>query len=138
MKTDQLKKEEIKRQRHNLDAKDQILGRLATQIAGLLVGKGKSEYAFHLDVGDFVKVVNVEKVTVTGKKEVQKLYRRHSGYPGGFKVVNLAMMRQKHPERILKFAVAGMLPDNRLKKARLARLELVIGEGKEKENGQKD
>jgi large subunit ribosomal protein L13 len=128
MKTYQPKQKEVKKARHLLDAKDQVLGRLATKIAVLLMGKHKPNYSAHLDSGDFVTVVNCEKVKVTGKKSEQKVYRSHSGYPGGFKEVSFAKMMKEHPERIIKHAVSGMLPDNRLKKNRLARLKIIIGE----------
>jgi large subunit ribosomal protein L13 len=128
MKTFQPKQKEIKRNWHLIDAKDQVLGRLSSQIARLLTGKHKPSYSAHLDSGDFVVVVNCEQVRLTGKKETKKVYRSHSGYPGGFKEVTLAKMRKEHPERIIQHAVKGMLPDNRLKKERLARLKLVVGE----------
>lgn len=128
MKTYQPKQKEIKRSRHLIDAKDKILGRMATEVAGLLMGKHKANYSAHMDSGDFVVVVNAEKVELTGRKKQQKLYRRHSGYPGGFKEIKFAQMRKEHPERIIEYAVSGMLPDNRLKKDRMARLKIVVGE----------
>jgi len=127
-KTYQPKEKEIKRAWHIIDAKGQVLGRLSTKIAGLLMGKGKATYAPHLDSGDFVVVTNAEKITVTGKKALQKVYRGHSGYPGGFKEVSFDKMLNEHPERIIEHAVNGMLPDNRLKKDRMARLKVVVGE----------
>jgi len=136
MKTFQPKQKEIKRNRHLIDAKDKILGRMATEVAGLLMGKHKANYSAHLDSGDFVVVVNAEKVELTGRKKQQKLYRRHSGYPGGFKEIKFAQMRQEHPERIIEHAVSGMLPDNRLKKDRMARLKVVVG--KENSDDKKD
>ncbi|MBI3443448.1 50S ribosomal protein L13 [Candidatus Woesebacteria bacterium] len=122
MKTYQPKNKDIKRQRHVIDADGQILGRLASKIANLLMGKGKKEYVPHLDMGDYVVVVNAEKIKVTGKKEAQKVYYRHSGYPGGLKVISFGKMKKEHPERIIQNALNGMLPDNRLKKSRLKRL----------------
>lgn len=122
MKTYQPKKKEVSRQKHSVDASGQILGRLATKIAGLLMGKGKINYSTHMDMGDFVNVTNPDKVILTGKKEAQKVYRGHSGYPGGFKETTIQRMREKAPERILQHAVSGMLPDNRLKKVRMGRL----------------
>lgn len=127
-KTYQPKQKDIKRQWHLVDAKDQVLGRLSTQIAGLLMGKGKAEFSTHMDMGDFVVVLNAEKVKVTGKKSSQKLYRSHSGYPGGFKEVKYERMMEKAPERIIEKSVSGMLPDNRLKKFRMKRLNVVVGE----------
>lgn len=128
MKTYQPKKSEIKRNWHLLDAKGQILGRLATQISGLLLGKGKASFSKHLDCGDFVVVTNVEKVVLSGKKETQKKYFRHSGYPGGFKEATVRQVRARFPERILEKAVFGMLPGNRLRSGRMARLKLIVGD----------
>lgn len=137
-KTFQPKEKEIKRSWQLIDANDQILGRLAAKIAGLLMGKGKVTYAPHIDSGDYVVVVNAEKVAVTGKKALQKVYRGHSGYPHGFKEVSFEKMHKEHPERIIEHAVGGMLPENRLKKERMARLKIVVGEAnpfEEKFNG---
>lgn len=128
MKTYQPKQKEIKRLWHLLDAKNQVLGRLSTLVAELLMGKGKPGFSTHMDMGDFVVVVNAEKIETTGKKSSQKLYRSHSGYPGGYKEVTFERMKEKAPERILEHAVSGMLPDNRLKSPRLKRLKVVIGE----------
>ncbi|HJY99034.1 MAG TPA: 50S ribosomal protein L13 [Patescibacteria group bacterium] len=130
MKTYQPKAKEIKRESHEIDAKGEILGRLATKIAGLLTGKGKPTYATHMDMGDSVTVLNAEKIVVTGKKAQQKVYQGHSGYPGGFKEETYAKVHKEHPERILEHAVSGMLPDNRLKAERLKRLTIVIGDKK--------
>ena len=128
MKTYQLKAKEVKRAWHLIDAKDAVLGRLATRAAALLMGKLKVDYSPHIESGDYVVVVNAEKVKVTGRKAQQKLYRSHSGYPGGFKEVTYAKMSKEHPERIIEHAVSGMLPDNRLKKARMAMLKIIVGE----------
>jgi large subunit ribosomal protein L13 len=128
MKTYQPSYKEIKRNWHLIDAKEQVLGRLSSQIAGLLMGKHKVNFSRHIDSGDFVVVVNAEKVKLTGKKMEQKVYRSHSGYPGGFKEVSFSKMMKEYPERIIKLAVAGMLPDNRLKDKRLARLKIFAGE----------
>ncbi|KKR87309.1 MAG: 50S ribosomal protein L13 [Candidatus Woesebacteria bacterium GW2011_GWB1_41_10] len=111
-----------------MDAKGEVLGRLATKVAGLLIGKGKASYSTHMDMGDNAVVVNAEEIKVTGKKATQKVYRSHSGYPGGLKEASFAKLMEKHPERILEHAVSGMLPDNRLKKGRMARLKVVVGE----------
>ncbi|MEK7061583.1 MAG: 50S ribosomal protein L13, partial [Patescibacteria group bacterium] len=110
------------------DAKGEILGRLSSKIAQLLTGKGKPTYSPHMDSGDYVVVINAEKIEVTGKKKTQKLYRSHSGYPGGFKEATFAKMSLEKPEEIIKHAVMGMLPDNRLKKDRLTRLKIVKGD----------
>lgn len=128
MKTYQPKEGEIKRSWHLVDAKDQILGRLATEIAELLTGKKKAEFSRHMDMGDFVVVINAEKVMVTGRKASQKLYRTHSGYPSGYKEKTYTMMMDTNPEKIIEHAVAGMVPDNRLKKERMLRLKVVAGD----------
>lgn len=128
MKTYQPTQKEIKREWHLVNAKDGVLGRLATKIAIFLTGKHKPSYSSHMDSGDFVVVINAEKVRLTGKKEVQKVYRSHSGYPGGLKEVSFAKMSKEHPERIIDHAVRGMLPDNRLKAKRMNRLKIVVGE----------
>lgn len=128
LKTFQPKQKEIKRARQLVDAKNQVLGRIATQIAMFLMGKNKANYSAHLDSGDFVVILNAEKVKLTGKKPLQKVYRSHSGYPGGFKEESFAKVLKEHPQRIIQHAVAGMLPDNRLKKDRLARLKIIVGD----------
>lgn len=128
MKTYQPTQKEVKRSWHLVDVKGEVLGRVATKIAYLLTGKGKANYSAHMDSGDFVVVVNAEKVTVTGKKETQKLYRSHSGYPGGFKETTFKKLNAEKPTEVIKHAVSGMLPDNRLKKDRLARLKIYAGE----------
>ncbi len=128
MKTYQPKENEIKKEWHLVDAKDEILGRLATKVAELLIGKGKATFSRHMDVGDFVVVINAEKVMVTGRKASQKKYRTHSGYPSGFKEKSFAMVMDAHPERIIEHAVSGMIPDNRLKKDRMLRLKVVAGD----------
>ena len=127
MKTFVLNKESAERKWHHIDAKDQCLGRLATRIADLLRGKGKATYTPYVDSGDFVVVTNVDKIKVTGRKEEQKKYYQHSGYPGGLRVRTLKEMRQKHPDRILKKAVWGMLPKNRLGRKQLTKLKLYVG-----------
>lgn len=128
LKTYQPKQKEVKRSWHLIDAKGEVLGRLASRVAMLLMGKHKATYSTHMDSGDNVVVVNAEKVLTTGKKSLQKVYRSHSGYPGGFKEVSFAKMTKEHPNRIVEFAVGGMLPDNRLKSERMARLHVTKGE----------
>jgi len=128
MKTYQPKAKEIKRNWNLVDAKGEVLGRLSSKVAQLLTGKGKPTYSPHMDSGDYVVVINAEKIELTGKKKTQKVYRSHSGYPGGFKEVSFAKMSKEKPEEIIKHAVKGMLPDNRLKKDRLTRLKIVAGE----------
>lgn len=127
-KTYQPKHKDIKRNWHLVDAKGEVLGRLSTRIAMLLTGKHKSTYSTHMDMGDYVVVVNASKVKLTGNKEKQKVYQRHSGYPGGFKEVAYLEMKRKFPTRIVEKAVFGMLPDNRLKTARMKRLKLYTDE----------
>ncbi len=128
MITFQPKAKEVKRVWHLVDANDQILGRLSTKIADLITGKGKATFSRHMDMGDYVVVINAEKVMVTGRKASQKVYRTHSGYPSGFKEKSYDMVMEAHPERIIEHAVEGMIPDNRLKKARMIRLHVVAGE----------
>jgi len=127
MKTYQPKQNEIVRNWHLIDAKDEVLGRLSTKVVTLLMGKQKASYSSHMDSGDFVVVLNSEKVLVTGNKSQQKVYRSHSGYPGGFKEVSFEKMSKEHPSRVIEFAVYGMLPDNRLKADRMARLFVYKG-----------
>jgi large subunit ribosomal protein L13 len=110
-----------------VDATGQTLGRLATQVADTLRGKRKPEYTPHCDVGDFVIVVNAEKVSVTGKKREQKRYYRHSGYPGGLRSRTLGDMLERRPEEVIRRAVKGMLPRNRLARAQLAKLKVYAG-----------
>lgn len=124
MKTYMQKPADVKRQWHLLDAKGQVLGQVATQAAKLLIGKDKATFTPHVDGGDYVVVINAVEVAVTGKKEQDKMYYRHSGYPGGLKETNLANLRQKSPERIIEIAVKGMLPKNKLQKPRLNRLKV--------------
>ena len=127
MVTKTTKAKEIKREWHLIDAKDKVLGRLATKIAQLLMGKNKPYFTHHLDCGDYVVVINAKEVKVTGKKEKQKIYYHHSGYPGGLKETPLWMLREKHPERIIINAVSGMLPKNKLRAGRLTRLKVQPG-----------
>lgn len=110
-----------------VDASGQTLGRLATQIADALRGKRKPEYTPHVDTGDFVVVVNAEKVSVTGKKREEKLYYRHSGYPGGLRSRTLGELLERKPEEVLRLAVRGMLPRNRLGRAQLRKLKIYAG-----------
>jgi len=128
MKTYQPKKKEVKRNWHIIDAKGEVLGRMATKAASLLTGKTKTTYSAHMDMGDHVVVINAKDIKLTGKKSSQKVYRRHSGYPGGFKEVSFEKMKKEHPGRIISLAVSGMLPDNRLKKARMLRLKIIQGD----------
>jgi len=110
-----------------VDAEGQTLGRLATQIADTLRGKRKPTYTPHVDTGDFVVVVNAEKISVTGAKRQEKLYHRHSGYPGGLKTRTLNDMLERRPEEVIRLAVRGMLPKNRLARKQLTKLKIYAG-----------
>jgi len=110
-----------------VDATGQTLGRLATQIATALRGKHKPEYTPHCDVGDFVIVINAEQIAVTGKKREEKLYHRHSGYPGGLRSRTLGEMLERRPEEVIRIAVKGMLPRNRLARQQLRKLKVYAG-----------
>ena len=124
MKTFTLKAKDIKKNWYLIDAEDQVLGRLSTKIAQLIRGKEKPEFTPHLDMGDFVIVVNADKVKVSGSKEDDKVYWRHSGFPGGQKETSLSEMRDKFPDRIITNAVKGMLPHNRLGRKMLKNLKV--------------
>lgn len=128
MRTYSTKPSEIQRQWFVVDARDQTLGRLASEIAKVLKGKHKPIYAPHLDTGDFVIVINAEKVHVTGKKMDQKMYHRHSGYPGGLTSITLREQLKRHPTRVIQSAVKGMLPHNRLGRAMLKKLKVYAGD----------
>ena len=112
---------------HVVDADGAILGRLAVQIADILRGKNKPIFTDHLDAGDFVVVINAEKIHVTGKKETDKNYYRHSNYPGGLKTTSLKEMRARHPERILEAAIRGMLPKTTLGEKQFKKLKVYAG-----------
>ena len=127
MKTYSAKQQEIERQWYVVDAKDRILGRMATRIADVLRGKHKPCYTPNVDTGDFVVVVNAEKVTLTGKKPQQKIYQRYSGYPGGLKKIKFADMQKKFPERIVRLAVQRMVPNNRLGRTMMQKLKIYSG-----------
>jgi large subunit ribosomal protein L13 len=127
VKTYSAKPREIEQKWYVVDAQAQTLGRLATRIADVLRGKGKPQYTPHVDTGDFVVVVNAEKIRVTGKKLEQKVYYRHSGYPGGLRERTLAEQLQRRPEEVLRRAVRGMLPKNRLAAVQLGKLKVYAG-----------
>ena len=127
MKTYTAKPGEIERRWYVVDAEGQNLGRLATRIADTLRGKGKPQYTPHIDTGDFVVVVNAEKITVTGKKLDEKIYYRHSGYPGGLKQRTLREQLHRRPTEVLRTAVKGMLPKNKLASAQLTKLKVYPG-----------
>jgi large subunit ribosomal protein L13 len=121
------KLEDIAQKWYVVDASEQRLGRLATEIANILRGKNKPTFTPHLDTGDFVVVINAEKVIVTGRKPQQKLYRRHSGRPGGMKQETFEKLQQRIPERIIETAVKGMLPKNRLGRRLFTKLRVYVG-----------
>ena len=127
METTSIRADEISREWFIVDAKGQTLGRLASEIAQIIRGKKKPFFTPHMDMGDFVVVVNAEKVKVTGNKEKDKTYFRHSGYPGGVTQISLRMVRQDFPERIITNAVKGMLPHNRLGRQLLTHLKVYSG-----------
>src|SRR5437667_11625342 len=127
MRTYNAKPGEIAREWYLVDADGQTLGRLATRIADTLRGKGKPQYTPHVDTGDFVVVVNAEKIAVTGKKLDEKLYYRHSGYPGGLRTRTLREQLDRRPTEVLRVAVKGMLPRNRLSRAQLTKLKIYAG-----------
>lgn len=120
----QVKTKQITRTWHLLDAHDEILGRLATEVARLLIGKHKVSYLPHIDSGDYVVVINSRDVRVTGNKEDAKVYYRHSGYPGGLRLQKLSDLREKDPNKIIIKAVYNMLPKNRLRRLRMRRLKI--------------
>lgn len=118
---------DVSRKWYVVDAEGQTLGRLATEVARILRGKHKPVYTPHVDTGDYVIVINAEKVKVTGKKASQKLYRRHSGYPGGLREIPYQTMLARHPERVIRHAVTGMVPRNKLGRQMLRKLNVYAG-----------
>src|SRR5205823_2422054 len=127
VKTWNAKPGEVPRRWYVVDAEGQTLGRLATQIADTIRGKNKPQYTPHIDTGDFVVVVNAEKIAVTGKKLDEKLYHRHSGYPGGLRTRTLREQLERRPTEVIRKAVKGMLPRNRLSRAQLTKLKVYAG-----------
>ena len=127
VKEEILKPEMLDKQWYVIDATDQRLGRLASEVANILRGKNKPIYTPHMDTGDFVIVINAEKVVVTGRKSSQKLYRRHSGRPGGMKVETFEKLQKRIPERIIEKAVKGMLPKNALGRQLFTKLKVYPG-----------
>jgi len=139
-KTYQKRKEDVKRKWHLKNAEAQVLGRMASEIVGLLMGKHKVDYTPHTDMGDYVVVTNAQKVKLTGRKDKQKVYYKHSGYPKGFREIKVEKLRQEQPEKIIAWAVKRMLPDNRLRDLRMSRLKIFADkahahEKELKENG---
>ncbi len=127
MKTVSMRAEDVRRNWVVIDAQDQVLGRLATEVARRLRGKHKAEYTPHVDTGDFVVVINADKVRVTGNKMTDKMYWRHSGYPGGIKSISFEKLRDEHPTRPIEKAVKGMLPRNPLGRAMFRKLKIYAG-----------
>jgi large subunit ribosomal protein L13 len=127
MKTYSAKPKEIEQRWYLVDAEGKTLGRLATQIADTLRGKRKPQYTAHVDTGDFVVVVNAEKIRVTGNKLEQKRYYRHSGYPGGLRSRTLAEQLERRPTEVIRKAVKGMLPRNRLARRQITKLKVYAG-----------
>ena len=127
MKTYYAKPGEVEREWLLIDATDVVLGRLASNVAQILKGKNKPQYTPHVDTGDFVIIVNADKIRVTGNKAAQKAYFRHSGYPGGLKEVSFQRMIERHPERVIEKAVKGMLPKNTLGRKMGTKLKVYAG-----------
>jgi large subunit ribosomal protein L13 len=127
MKSYMARPQEVERKWYVIDAEGQTLGRLASEIARLLRGKTKPQYTPHVDTGDFVIVVNADRVGVTGRKAEQKLYRRHTGYPGGLKEVTYEQMMERKPAEILRKAVYGMMPKTRLARQQFRKLKIYAG-----------
>jgi len=121
------KQDELKREWLLIDAEDKVLGRLAAKVSHLLLGKHKPGFAYHMDNGDFVVIINAEKIRVTGNKYEAKKYFRHSGYPGGIKETNFKLMMDKKPERAIEIAVKGMLPHTKLGRALFRKLKVYAG-----------
>ncbi len=127
-KTFMQRKEDVTRVWHLVDVKDQILGRVATEIAEKLIGKAKATYTPHIDGGDYVVVTNAREIALSRGKEDKKVYKWHTGFPGGVKERSFKEMQAKHPEEIIRLAVLNMLPKNRLRQDRMARLKIYTGE----------
>ena len=127
MKTTMAKANEVDRKGYVIDAEDKVLGRLATEVATLLRGKHKPIYTPHVDTGDFVIVINADKVKLTGTKWDNKIHASHTGYPGGRREVVYKEIREKHPERVIEYAVKGMLPKSRLGRSMFGKLKVYAG-----------
>lgn len=127
MRTFSIRADEVRKEWYEVDATGKTLGRLATEVARILTGKHKPTFTPHIDVGDHVVVINCEKIILTGKKMTDKMYYRHSGYPGALTVTPARDVMKAHPERIIEFAVKGMLPRNKLRRIRLGKLKVYAG-----------
>ncbi|CAN5900118.1 50S ribosomal protein L13 [soil metagenome] len=127
MKSYMARPQEVERKWHVIDAEDKTLGRLASEIARILRGKNKPQYTPHVDTGDFVVVVNADRVAVSGRKSDQKVYRRHTGYPGGLREISYEQMMDRKPTEILRKAVYGMMPKTRLGRQQFKKLKIYAG-----------
>lgn len=127
MKTTMAKANEVDRKWYVIDAEGKVLGRLATEVANILRGKNKPIYTPHVDTGDYVIVINAEKVKLTGSKWDDKIHAYHTGYPGGRREVAYKEIREKHPERVIEYAVKGMLPKSRLGRSMFTKLKVYAG-----------
>ena len=127
MKTLSIKQEDVRRSWYVIDATDRTLGRLSTQIALRIRGKHKAEFTPHVDTGDYVVVINAEKVRVTGNKLDDKFYNHHTGFPGGIKSISLAKLMQKSPEKVVEMAVKGMMPKSKLGRSMISQLKVYAG-----------
>ena len=128
MKTKSYKNKDLEKKWLLLDASDKTLGRLSAKISSILMGKNKAQYTPHNDLGDYIVVINAEKVKVTGNKDIQKKYYKHSGYPGGLKSLSFSEIIEKNPEDIILKAVKGMLPKNKLSNSMISKLKVYKGE----------
>jgi large subunit ribosomal protein L13 len=128
MKTKSYKNTDLDKKWLLLDARDETLGRLSSKIASILMGKNKAQYTPHNDLGDYVVVVNAEKIRVTGNKDIQKKYYKHSGYPGGLKSSTFSEVIEKNPENVILKAVKGMLPKNKLSSSMISKLKVYEGD----------
>jgi large subunit ribosomal protein L13 len=126
MRTVSIRREDVIRKWYVVDAENQVLGRLASEVAKVLRGKHKPIYTPHVDTGDYVIVVNADKVVLTGNKWSQKLYRWHTGYPGGFREISAARLHQRRPERLVELAIRGMLPKTKLGRAMFRKLKVYV------------
>ena len=127
MKTLSIKQEDVRRSWYVIDATDRTLGRLSTQIALRIRGKHKAEFTPHVDTGDYVVVINAEKVRVTGNKLDDKIYNHHTGFPGGIKSISLAKLMKKSPEKVVEMAVKGMMPKSKLGRSMISKLKVYAG-----------
>ena len=128
MKTKSYKNTDLDKKWLLLDARDETLGRLSSKIASILMGKNKAQYTPHNDLGDYVVVVNAEKIRVTGNKDIQKKYYKHTGYPGGLKSSTFSEIIEKNPENVILKAVKGMLPKNKLSSSMISKLKVYEGD----------